>query len=311
MSQVAPSTPTAPLHDLDPVAVVSTCASALESRYVFPDLGRTAATTLRDGLAGGRYAAATLPGALAELVTADLQQVSSDLHLRLLFHEHGAVGEEDEDAQERHWAEEMRRTAGGIRSVQRWDDGTAVLSIGPVLGHPAHAGRAIRSAMALVADADALLVDVRGCRGGSPDGVVLLLSHLFGAEPVRLSDIDSREEGLRQFWTVPVDEASRFGTHKPVAVVVGPDTFSGGEALAFDLQEQGRATVVGQPTRGGAHPRVGLVVHPQLELTLPVARSVSLFTGGDWEGAGVQPDLLVDGDGDPLAVAHSAVRRAR
>ena len=157
--------------------------------------------------------------------------------------------------------------------------------------------------MALVADADALLLDVRGCRGGSPEGVVLLLSHLFGPEPVRLSDLESREKGTRQVWTVPVSAGSRFGPDKPVAVVVGPDTFSGGEALAFDLQEQRRAVVVGRPTRGGAHPRIGLVVHPLLELTLPVARSVSLFTGGDWEGCGVQPDVLVPPEEDAFAAA--------
>ena len=81
-----------------------------------------------------------------------------------------------------------------------------------------------------------------------------------------------------------------------MAVLVGPETFSGGEGLAFDLQEQGRATIVGEPTRGGAHPRIGVVVHPQLELTLPIARSVSLFTGGNWEGVGVQPDVKVPAD---------------
>ena len=151
------------------------------------------------------------------------------------------------------------------------------------------------------------MLDVRRCRGGSPDGVVLLLSHLFGAEPVRLSDIESRDDGTRQFWTVPVEPARRFGPDKPVAVLVGPETFSGGESLAFDLQEQGRAVVVGQPTRGGAHPRVGVVVHPQLELTLPVARSVSLFTGGDWERTGVQPDILVSPDEDPVPVALAAL----
>ena len=53
----------------------------------------------------------------------------------------------------------------------------------------------------------------------------------------------------------------------------------------------GRATVVGQPTKGGAHPRIGVVVHPHLELTLPIARSVSLFTGENWEGRGIRPDV--------------------
>lgn len=284
-------------------SVVAATADAVEERYVFADLGASVAATLRAHDRDGRYAACTGPESLAERVTADLHAATGDLHLRLVFHEDGAVGEQDPVAQAAWWAEEARRTAGGIRRVERLDGNVGVVDVGPVLLDPERAGGAIGAAMTLVADADALLLDVRGCRGGSPDGVVLLLSHLFGPEPVRLSDLESREEGTRQVWTVPVSAGSRFGPDKPVAVVVGPTTFSGGEALAFDLQEQRRAVVVGRPTRGGAHPRIGLIVHPQLELTLPVGRSVSLFTGGDWEGCGVQPDVLVPEQDDAFATA--------
>ncbi|HEY7718254.1 MAG TPA: S41 family peptidase [Pedococcus sp.] len=289
-------------------SVVDDCARAVEGRYVFVEQGASTAQALRAHAGEGRYAGCAGPQDLAEQVTADLLAATGDLHLRLLFHEGGAVGEDDPEAQAAFWAEQGRRTAGGIRRVERRDGNLAVVEVGPVLLDPEHAGRAICAAMSLVADADALVLDVRGCRGGSPDGVVLLLSHLFGPEPVRLSDIESREDGTRQVWTVPVPAHRRFGAGKPVVVLVGPETFSGGEALAFDLKEQGRAVVVGRPTRGGAHPRVGLVVHPLLELTVPVARSVSLFTGGDWEGVGVQPDVLVPAGDDAFAAALEALR---
>ena len=292
-------------HEL--TTTVTAAARAVEDRYVFPERGIAIAATLRSHLEAGRYAACPGPEGLAELVTADLHAAGNDLHLRLLFHEEGAVGEQDEAELEAFWADQARRTAGGMRRVERFDDNIALVEIGPVIGHPSVAGEAMTAAMSLVADADALVLDARGCRGGSPDGVVLLLSHLFGPEPVRLSDIESREEGTRQFWTSAVVPGRRFGPDKPVVVLVGPDTFSGGEGLAFDLQEQRRATIVGQPTRGGAHPRIGLAVHPQLELTLPVARSVSLFTGENWEGRGIQPDVEVPTD-DALDTALVMLR---
>ena len=286
---------------------VTAAARAIEDRYVFPDRGVAVAATLRAHLDDGRYAACSSPEHLAELVTADLHEAGQDLHLRLLFHDELALGEQDEAELEAFWAEQARRTAGGMRGVERLDDNVALVEIGPVIGHPSQAGAAIAAAMSLVADADALVLDVRGCRGGSPDGVVLLLSHLFGPEPVRLSDIESREEGTRQFWTSAVVPGRRFGPEKPIAVLVGPQTFSGGEGLAFDLQEQGRATIIGQPTRGGAHPRIGVVVHPHLELTLPIARSVSLFTGENWEGRGIQPDVEVPAE-DALDTALAMLR---
>ncbi len=71
----------------------------------------------------------------------------------------------------------------------------------------------------------------------------------------------------------------------------GATTFSGAEALAYDLQRLGRAAVVGETTRGGAHPRRAFRVHPHLEATIPVARAVNPVTGTNWEGTGVVPDI--------------------
>ena len=293
---------------VDAAAVVESCATLVEERYVFAQTGASVAVALRAAVASGRYAGQQDAESLAAAVTADLHRLAGDLHLRLLFHEAGAVGEEDEEALAAHWQEQARRSAGGVRRVERLDGNVAVVELGPVVGHPAHAGAAISAAMSLVADADALVLDVRGCLGGSPDGVALVISHLVGEDPVRLGDIASREEGVRQFWTQAVVPGRRYGPDKPVRVLASSKTFSGGEALAFDLRELGRARVVGETTRGGAHPRVGLAVHPHLELSVPVARSVSPRTGTNWEGTGVVPDVPVAAD-DALDAALADLMR--
>ncbi|WP_232837568.1 S41 family peptidase [Streptomyces atratus] len=75
-------------------------------------------------------------------------------------------------------------------------------------------------------------------------------------------------------------------------VLTGARTFSGAEELTYDLQQLGRAVVVGEPTGGGAHPREGWTVHPHLEATIPVGRPVNPVSGTNWEGTGVQPDVL-------------------
>ena len=149
--------------------------------------------------------------------------------------------------------------------------------------------------MALVADADALVLDVRECRGGAPDAVQLLLSHVVGEEPARLVDIESREEGVHQRWTHPV-AARRFGPDRPLAVLTSSATFSGGEEVAFDVQLLGRGQVVGERTRGGANPREGVAVHPELELAVPVARALNPLDGSSWEGVGVRPDVECPAD---------------
>jgi C-terminal processing protease CtpA/Prc len=74
-------------------------------------------------------------------------------------------------------------------------------------------------------------------------------------------------------------------------VLTSGQTFSGGEEVAFDVQDLDRGRVVGERTRGGANPREGFAVHPELELAVPVARAFSPRTGASWEGVGVAPDV--------------------
>ena len=85
---------------------------------------------------------------------------------------------------------------------------------------------------------------------------------------------------------------------------------SGGEALAYDLQALGRAVVVGETTRGGAHPSIMVPLTEQIELRLPVARPINAVTGGNWEGVGVQPDIAVPA-ADALDGACRAALAAR
>ena len=84
-------------------------------------------------------------------------------------------------------------------------------------------------------------------------------------------------------------------------MLTGESTFSAAEELSYDLQQLGRAVLVGERTRGGAHPCEGWTVHPQLEATIPMGRAVNPVSGTNWEGVGVQPDV-------PCAAAEAVDR---
>jgi C-terminal processing protease CtpA/Prc len=158
-------------------------------------------------------------------------------------------------------------------------------------------GEIITAAMSVLAAADALLVDLRQCRGGEPGMAVFLTSYLWDDDPVQLTGLRERKDNLlRQAWTLPYVPGSRFGKVKPVYVLVSASTFSGGEQLSYDLQQLRRATIVGERTRGGAHARQGFVVHPHLEAAISVAESINPKTGGNWEGTGVAPDIETGAD---------------
>ncbi|TQS44379.1 S41 family peptidase [Cryptosporangium phraense] len=279
----------------------------LLDRYVFPDVGAKAATAVRSAQSAGRYPDGLEPDALADLVTEDLQTINGDKHLRLQFTSEAlplSTGDETADeAEER--AQEVReaaRTGGGFAKVERLDGNVAYLEI-DLLWPPEIAAPAATAAMTLADGADGLVLDLRRCRGGSPYQVAFLCSYLFGPEPVHLNDLYFRaSDETRQFWTSSFVPGPRFGSERPVVVLTSGSTFSGGEELAWDLKELGRATLIGETTRGGAHPVDRIQVHPHLRVTIPIARSISPRTGRNWEGVGVVPDIEV--------VASAALDRA-
>lgn len=278
------------MHEAELREVVGQVRALVETHYVHPDVAAAVSRVLAEGLAEGRYPADA--PSLAAAVTMDLQSVNHDQHLRLVYHDEAQPPREPGDdageyAAMARWA---TQTCGGVACVQRLAGNVGYLDLQPVLFPAAICGQAVTAAMTLLADTDALIIDLRHCLGGEPGMAAFLASYLWNHEPVQLTAL--REAGLlRQAWTLPYVPGRRFGKDKPAFALTSAVTFSGGEQLSYDLQQLGRATIVGERTRGGARAREGFLVRPHLEATISVAESVHPETGGNWEGTGVAPDL--------------------
>jgi C-terminal processing protease CtpA/Prc len=266
----------------------------LEAHYVFPDVAAKLAEALRQRLGEGVYEGLG-DAEFATRVTTDLQSMNGDQHLRLRHHVDPVADDGDAAVNSDGFRLEAELEGFGIAEVKRLAGNVGYLDT-TMLYPPELAGPAIAAAMTLLAPADALLLDVRRNRGGTPGTSALLQTYLVD-EQVHYLDIYERE-GHRtiQMWTLPYVPGLRFGGTKPVWVLTGPRTFSGGEDLAFSLQQQGRAKTVGEATRGGAHPREQYKVDTYLDVTVSIARSFHPETGENWEGTGVRPDLPVAAD---------------
>ncbi|SFW51586.1 S41 family peptidase [Amycolatopsis australiensis] len=266
----------------------------LEAHYVFPEVATKLAEVLRQRLGEGAYADVS-DAEFATLVTADLQSVNGDKHLRLRHHVDPVAEDGDAEANSDEYRLQAELEGFGVAEVRRLAGNVGYLDT-TMLYQPELAGPAITAAMTLLAPSDALLLDVRRNRGGSPGTSALLQTYLVD-EPVHYLDIYEREgDRTTQMWTLPYVPGPRFGGTKPIWVLTGPQTFSGGEDLAFSLQRQGRAKTVGEATRGGAHPREQYKIDTYLDVTVSIARSFDPETGENWEGTGVRPDIPVVAD---------------
>ncbi|HEX5293928.1 MAG TPA: S41 family peptidase [Streptosporangiaceae bacterium] len=283
--------------------IVTKAMELLRANYVFPDEAGRAATAIEARLEAGEYDDLD-EITLTERLTADLQEITGDRHLRVVLG--GGPGprrqrigepEEPKDHEARRLA--MRRMEGldnfGIRQVERLDGNVGYLDVRRV-AVPANAGPAIGAAMELVAGTYALIIDLRHNGGGAPEGVVFWCSYLLDERPTHLNDIFHADTGeTRQFWALPYVPGTRY-LDRPVFVLTSGRTFSGGEDFAYTLQALGRATVVGETTGGGAHPTRGFPISAAVHIGIPFARSVNPVTGTNWQGTGVVPDVPADAE---------------
>jgi len=283
--------------------IVTKALELLRANYVFPEQAGQAATAIEARLEAGEYDDLD-EITLTERLTRDLQEITGDRHLRVVFgggpgprRQGIAEPEEPKDHEARRLA--MRRMGRldnfGIRQVERLDGNVGYLDVRRV-AVPANAGPAIGAAMELVAGTYALIIDLRHNGGGAPEGVVFWCSYLLDERPTHLNDIFHADTGeTRQFWALPYVPGTRY-LDRPVFVLTSGRTFSGGEDFAYTLQALGRATVVGETTGGGAHPTRGFPISAAVHIGIPFARSVNPVTGTNWQGTGVVPDVPADAE---------------
>lgn len=93
--------------------------------------------------------------------------------------------------------------------------------------------------MELVAHTSALILDLRECRGGSPEGAAMWCSYFFPDDQVHLNDIYERSTGsTRQYWTASHLPAPRY-LDRPVYVLTSAITFSGGRTWRTPCRRTG------------------------------------------------------------------------
>ena len=274
--------------------IVEAAAEKVRSRYVFPDRGDQAARLLETSFASGNYDGLDT-ATLCDRITEQLYEVCADRHLRLRLRAEGFPETTDPDALKAAWHEQLRLANHGVARVERLAGNIGYLDI-RLVTDPGVGGAAIAAAMELVSHTYALIIDLRDNRGGTPEGVIFWCSYLFPDDETHLNDIFDAESGLtRQYWSVSYLPGRRY-LDRPVFVLTSGVTFSGGEEFCYNLQSQRRAVLIGETTRGGAHPTDVFPISDEVEITVPIARSVNPVTGTNWEGVGVAPDVSVPAD---------------
>jgi len=263
----------------------------LKKSYINEEKADAMIVDLKQKAKDGAYNAITSGEDFAYRVTMDMRAICHDLHLELVYSEK-SLSSKDEDDKE--WLDELLTTNGyGIKSKKILEGNIGYLEI-PFFGPIEFCADTVFKAMQFVAETEALIIDIRKCRGSMDPDMFPLFSGYFFDKPVHLFDLENRENNsYRQMWSAEWVPGKKY-LNKPVYIVMSGRTFSGGEELAYDFKQLNRAILVGQNTKGGAHGRYPVDINEHFFIAIPKERSVNPVTQTNWDQVGVKPNIEID-----------------
>ncbi|QCW98858.1 S41 family peptidase [Aggregatimonas sangjinii] len=298
----------APLTATEQQTVVDSISSKLHTNYVFPEVAEKMVSSIASKLGNGDYTTILDPQEFAEKLTADIQAISNDKHLRVYFapgqiaEQRQAVTPEDSLAYLKRSVDNMKRNNFGFKEVKIMTGNIGYLDLRS-FSNVAYAGETAVSAMNFLSNTDAIIIDLRYNGGGSPAMIQLITSYLFESDPVHLNNFFWRPSNRNsQTWTLPHVSGTR-SPDTPVYVLTSSGTFSAAEEFSYNLKHLERATLVGETTGGGAHPGGSLVATDRFMVWVPTGRAINPITETNWEGTGVSPHIQVPA-ADALDVAY-------
>lgn len=286
--------------------VIDGALKHLNDLYVFPDVAKKMEQAVRARVSAGDYNAITSAQTLASTLQSHLREVSRDKHLRVQYSFEPIPMDDGRgpspEAHERQRVQ-ARTTNYGFEKVERLPGNVGYLDLRGFAGTP-DAEATAAAAMNFLANADALIVDMRFNGGGSPAMVAFVSSYLFD-QRTHLNDIYWRpNDETRQWWTRDDVPGKKLGGAKDVYVLTSNRTFSAAEEFTYNLKNLKRATIVGETTGGGAHPGGPARINAHFQVWVPRGRAINPITKTNWEGTGVTPDVDVPA---PLALKTAHV----
>ncbi|MCI3939000.1 S41 family peptidase [Chryseobacterium aahli] len=149
--------------------------------------------------------------------------------------------------------------------------------------------------MNFVSNTNALIIDLRNNRGGDGKMVRLFLSYFFN-ERIKLSEIYTRYNNkTEEKYTFKKVNSKKY-LDKPVYLLVNNNTISAAEALAYNLQQNKIAKVIGDKTYGAANPVKAFFIGSKYHLFIPISIEKNAVTNTNWEHTGIDADVIISSE---------------
>lgn len=188
------------------------------------------------------------------------------------------------------WFAKLARKNSGFEKVEILDGNVGYIDFWGFDNVNEESRTRVKTVMAMVADTDAIIFDLRKNGGGSGDMVRLISSYLLAGKVHLNSFYWKPSNTTTEFWTLEDIDGKR-RTDVPLYVLTSAETFSAAEEFAYNLKQLRRATIVGETTKGGANPWRFFELGYGYRAAIPIGQAINPITKANWEHVGVQPDV--------------------
>jgi C-terminal processing protease CtpA/Prc len=273
---------------------IAEIADSIRKYYIFEDVANQLSEKLKSEIELKTFDTLT-DAAFAKSLSSYLTTNGKDLHFNLLYRpskeeNKKSLNEKDMlkvyDAINKQWNY-------GFEKVARLDGNIGYIEYTGFPEGNKSAQQILDATMNFVANTNALIIDLRNNQGGDGKMVELFLSYFFDKK-IKLSEIYTRYNGItRKSYTTQNVNGKKY-LNKPVYILVNNKTISAAEALAYNLQKQKVATVIGDKTYGAANPVKVFFIGSKYHLFIPVSIEKNSVTNANWEHVGIDADIKID-----------------
>lgn len=292
------------IKKIDKNSVINTAAQLLKEQYLYEEVGIKMGELLKQQLDNGAYDELKTTQEFARAMTNNLQSNFQDRHIKFTYDPRtikmvtnssnsNAPNEEDLiqellaiEIYENFRLPEVRRIRGNIGYLK------IDMILPPVLATGYE--EKIAAVMELMADTDAVIIDLRDNVGGWGEGNRFLLSYFLPSNTHFMNSI-SRIGGKTSTSKEFTREAVKGRTllTQPIYLLVSNKTASAAESMAHALKFAGRARLIGETTYGAGYSFDDVFVDKNFILAMPNATGMHPKATENWESIGLKPDVEI------------------
>jgi hypothetical protein len=265
--------------------------SKITQQYVLTENISKVIETLTKLQTSSEFKQANTHKALAKVLATTIR--AYDGHFSVLWSEPSAGKVQSKDYEG--WFPQLSRKNSGFTKVEILKGNVGYIDFWGFDHLNQSAKAKAKAVMTFVEDTDAVIFDLRKNGGGSAVMIQYISSHFF-QNKTHLNSFYNRKTGeLTDFWTFDDIEGKK-RPNVPLYILTSDYTFSAAEEFAYNFQNLKRATVIGESTGGGANPIYLFDLGNGFRASIPISKAVNPISKTNWEGVGVQPDIVIDAD---------------